>query len=311
MKVIGLLGGDPDDLKELRVLNRVLRWINDAILLEADPRHQELLVAAEPGRAVLIPGVKEQLLGVLADTPLGADETSAFRSEAARCNYLGLDRPDVVFAAKELCRRMSAPDRASELALQRVKRYLMGSPRLVYSFPWQKECDPDFAGCLATRRSTSGGVALRGAHLIKHWSCTQRAVTLSSAEAELYGVVKATTEALGIQAWGRDLGLEMAVRMHADSAAAIGICRRSGIGRVRHLAVGQLWVQEGLRRGDFTLFKVRGDQNPADVLTKSVSREVLDRHLRTLGLQRTEGRAASAPQAQLQELGREWAPSKC
>ena len=101
---------------------------------------------------------------------------------------------------------------------------------------------------------------------------------------------------------GRDLGLEMAVRMHADSAAAIGICRRSGIGRVRHLAVGQLWVQEGLRRGDFELYKVRGDQNPADVLTKSVPREVLDRHLRTLGLERAEGRAASAPHAQLQEL---------
>ena len=95
----------------------------------------------------------------------------------------------------------------------------------------------------------------------------------------------------------------MSVRMHADSAAAIGICRRSGIGRVRHLAVGQLWVQEGLRRGDFTLFKVRGHQNPADVLTKSVPREVLDRHLRTLGLERAEGRAATAPRAQLQEAG--------
>ena len=148
-------------------------------------------------------------------------------------------------------------------------------------------------------------MALRGTHLIKQWSCTQRAVTLSSAEAELYGFVKATTEALGIHAWGRDLGLEMAVRMHADSAAAIGICRRSGIGRVRHLAVGQLWVQEGLRRGDFTLFKVRGDQNPADLLTKSVPREVLDRHLRALGLARTAGRAESAPQAQLLELARE------
>ena len=151
---------------------------------------------------------------------------------------------------------------------------------------------------------------MRGTHLIKHWSCTQRAVTLSSAEAEFYGLVKGTTEALGIQAWGRDLGLEMAVRMHADSAAAIGICRRSGIGRVRHLAVGQLWVQEGLRRGDFSLYKVRGDQNPADILTKGVPREVLDRHLRTLGLERAEGRAASAPQAQLQELEPPGAPSR-
>ena len=32
-----------------------------------------------------------------------------------------------------------------------------------------------------------------------------------------------------------------------QGAAAIGICRRTGIGRVRHLAVGQLWVQERLR----------------------------------------------------------------
>ena len=152
---------------------------------------------------------------------------------------------------------------------------------------------------MATRRSTSGGVAIRGTHLIKHWSCTQRAVTLSSAEAELYGLVKGTTEALGIQSWGLDLGLTMQVRIHADSAAAIGICRRSGIGRVRHLAVGQLWVQEGLRRGDFTLFKVQGEQNPADILTKCVSREVLDRHLSKLNLHRVDGRAATAPMAQL------------
>ena len=124
-------------------------------------------------------------------------------------------------------------------------------------------------------------------------------MTLSSAEAELYGLVKGTTEALGIQSWGLDLGLTMQVRIHADSAAAIGICRRSGIGRVRHLAVGQLWVQEGLRRGDFTLFKVQGDRNPADIVTKCIPREVLDRHLSKLNVHRVDGRAATAPIAQL------------
>ena len=139
---------------------------------------------------------------------------------------------------------MSSPDKASQLALQRLVRYFKGSPRLVYNYPWQPESaldvfvDTDFAGCQSTRRSTSGGVALRGAHLIKHWSSTQKAVTLSSAEAEFY-----------IQAWGRDLGLDMTVRMHADSAAAIGICRRSGIGRVRHLAVGQLGARRPTPRG--------------------------------------------------------------
>jgi hypothetical protein len=140
---------------------------------------------------------------------------------------------------------------------------------------------------------------MRGAHLIKHWSATQKAVTLSSGEAELCGIVKGTAEALGIQSLGRDLGIEMEVSVHTDSSAAAGICRRSGIGRVRHLAVGQLWVQEGLRRGDFRLYKVAGVDNPADLLTKHLSREVIDRHLETLSLIRQEGRAETAPEAQL------------
>ena len=107
VKIIGLLGGDAADLKEIRVLNRVLRWTPEGILLEADPRHQEILVASSTGSPLLTPGIKEQLLAQTgipgaSEAPLSAQASSAFRSEAARCNYLGLDRPDVAFAAKEL-----------------------------------------------------------------------------------------------------------------------------------------------------------------------------------------------------------------
>ena len=54
-------------------------------------------------------------------------------------------------------------------------------------------------------------------------------------------------------------------------------------------------MQEGIRQGDFHLYKVCGDQNQADILMKNVFREVLDCHVRTLGLTRAEGRAESAP----------------
>ena len=50
--------------------------------------------------------------------------------------------------------------------------------------------DTDFAGCYVTRKSTSGGVLYRGAHKVKHWSTTQKCITLSSGEAELSGVAK-------------------------------------------------------------------------------------------------------------------------
>ena len=55
------------------------------------------------------------------------------------------------------------------------------------------------------------------------------------------------SEALGIQSVVRDLGAELEPEVHADSFAAIGICRRCGIGKVRHLAVAQLWVQDFVR----------------------------------------------------------------
>ena len=100
VKVIGQLGGDKEDLSELRVLNRVLRWTSGGIRLEADPRHQEILVSDEPGNAVLTPGIKGELIGDLAKESLNASETIDFRSEVARCNYLGQDRPDTAFAAK-------------------------------------------------------------------------------------------------------------------------------------------------------------------------------------------------------------------
>ena len=155
--------------------------------------------------------------------------------------------------------------------------------------------DSDFAGCVRTRKSTSGGCILRGSHVLKHWTTTQKVVTLSSGEAELAGVVKAAAEGLGLQSLAADFGVQTKLRVHADSSAAIGVCRRSGIGRVRHLAVAQLWVQERLRSGAFSLHKVAGEDNPADLCTKHVGTAEVERHVRRLGLRAATGRAASAP----------------
>ena len=55
-----------------------------------------------------------------------AAEVTLFRATAARANYLALDRPEVAFAAKELCRRMCEPRRRDKAALQRLCRYLSG-----------------------------------------------------------------------------------------------------------------------------------------------------------------------------------------
>ena len=234
---------------------------------------------------------------------LTASEATLFRALAARANYLAMDRPECAFATKELCRFFATPTKTGVEQLKRLIRYLAGAKRLVWKFGYEdvKESDltvyvdTDFAGCHVTRRSTSGGAACRGSHLIKHWSTTQSTVALSSAEAELTGISKGAAQGLGLQAVARDLGIHMSLRLMSDATAAIGISRRRGLGKVRHLATADLWMQDRLRKGDFTLEKILGADNPADMLTKHVSRELVAKHMSTLGLSYEAGRAESAP----------------
>ena len=308
-KVGGRLGNGVGDVQEVRLLNRVIRWTPEGLLYEADPRHVEQLVrdlermGEEAARTPLSsPGFKRDAEAVEASTPLGPEATHEYRALAARANFLSMDRPDLGFAAKECCRKMATPTTVDWAALVRLTRYLAGRPRLVYAYPWQDPgiglstyVDTDFAGCVVTRKSTSGGVCLRGSHLIKHWSNTQKTIALSSGEAELGGVVKGSGEGLGLVAVAKDLGVDVGLTVFADSSAAIGICRRTGIGKVRHLAVGQLWVQERVRSGDYELRKHPGAQNPADLLTKAVNAELISRHTAYAGLRWESGRPATAP----------------
>ena len=135
-----------------------------------------------------------------------------------------------------------------------------------------------------------------GTHCIKTWSTTQPTVTLSSGEAEFYGVVKASGAALGQQSLLRDLGVDLPVRVWTDSSAALGICSRSGLGKLQHLETHTLWVQEKIRMGDFILMKVKGDVNPADLFTKHLSSSDRVKMLVSLfGCEYRSGRATSAP----------------
>ena len=109
-----------------------------------------------------------------------------FRGQAARANYLGPDRPDVIYAAKEFRRGMSCPTDLHQAALKRMVRYLRSRPRLVFKFDDQQAdhidtyADTDLAGCPRSRRSTSRGCIMVGTHLLKCWNSTQAGVAMSS-----------------------------------------------------------------------------------------------------------------------------------
>ena len=112
-----------------------------------------------------------------------------------------------------------------------------------------------------------------GDGVVKTWSSTQTTIAQSSGEAEYYALVRAAAEGLGMQSIMHDLGWKMRIRLRADSSAAKSIASRIGLGRVRHLEVKCLWLQEVFRDKRFDVRKVHGAQNPADILTKPKSAE--------------------------------------
>jgi hypothetical protein len=297
LKVRGIMGGGDDDCQEIRILGRRLTWKGDVMEYEADPKHAEM-IWEEIGLDLQSKGLEKPCVregtGEEAESavPLSPPEASRFRAMAARANFLSLDRPDVQYAVKELCRDMAAPTATSWMKLKRLARYLLQYPRLVWDFSDRRTdssvirvfTDSDWAGCPKTRKSTSGGVVLFRGVAVKHWSTTQSTIALSSGEAEYVALVKAAAEGLGVQALACDLGLETALRIGLDSSAAKSMASRSGVGRVRHLDTRRLWVQEAVRVGKFVLDKVRGDQNPANLLTKPLSSEQMTDELDLLGV---------------------------
>ena len=315
----GCLGPRDDDLKEFNLLHRVLKYYppgaegGERIEYQADPRHAEIIVKqcglqGSETKGVVTPGVKEPVTDELLKPLSGAEATELYRSICMRIGYLALDRPDLQYAAKEIARGMSAPTMRHLHMMKRIARYLVHSPGLVWV--WRKQrwpghvlarSDTDWAGCPVTRKSTNGTAVLFGGHCWMTQSSTQVPISLSSGEAEFYGLVKTGSRAIGIHNLCKDLGFllwgELTLEVSTDSSAAKGVAVRRGVGKIRHLETGSLWVQAAVAAKRFALSKVDGTKNEADLMTKFIDRATLVRHLAALRLRVSKERPKSAPQA--------------
>ena len=108
-----------------------------------------------------------------------------------------------------------------------------------------------------------------GDHLLKGWSKTQTLVALSSGESELYATLKAASEGLGLLYVAKDLGIWLNGEVWADASAALGIIKRRGLGKTRHIDIGLLWIQETAAEKRLKFNKVLGRDDLADLYTST------------------------------------------
>ena len=291
----GILGppGTPGTIQEARLLNRTITWDSQGILWEADPRHVDIILR-QTGvtHSVTTPLVKEKASDVNDDNDAELDRANAeeYRSIAMRIGYLSQDRPDLQRVTRELAKGLQRPTLRHQVMLKRAARYLKGKPRLAQRFQYQNSfgklvgwSDTDHAGCVRTRKSTTGGAIMAGKNTLLTYCRGQAVIALASGEAEYYGLVSMASELLGMSSACLDFGMKVGIEVNLDATTGIAIGSRRGLGKVKHISTVFLWVQDLVTEGRLQLSKKHTSEMLADFLTKPTAESITANCLNGLG----------------------------
>ena len=69
-------------------------------------------------------------------------------------------------------------------------------------------------------------IVRRGKHLLRHMSCLQTTVAISSGEAECYALIRGACTSLGIQSHYQDMKIDDPIQIYSDSSAARSVASR-------------------------------------------------------------------------------------
>ena len=218
-------------------------------------------------------------------------DLTKFRSAVGILLYLAADLPHCQHCIRFLATKMMSATQHCWQVLKHLVLYLAGNQDLCLSLNFQGErnglfhdytanehaivemfADADWASRKDDRRSISACAIFYGGCLLHSSSRTQKIVSLSSAESEMYAAASGTCDSVlivGILKWMFDAFFQ--IHLHLDSAAATGISNRRGVGKVRHLSCRSLWLQERMADGSLVVSPVSGTTSPADIGTKRLN----------------------------------------
>ncbi|GJZ06030.1 retrovirus-related pol polyprotein from transposon TNT 1-94 [Tanacetum coccineum] len=190
------------------------------------------------------------------------DQTK-YRSMVGALMYLTTSRPDIVHATCYCARYQAKPTEKHLTAVKRIFRYLKDSINMGLwylkdtGFKLTAFSDSDHAGCLDSRKSTSGGLQFLGGDKLVSWSSKKQDFTsMSSAEAEYVSLSACCAQILWLRTQLTDYGFHFdKIPIYCDSKAAIAISCNP------------------VEKGIVELFFVETEYQLADLFTKALSED--------------------------------------
>nr|GEY22902.1 retrovirus-related Pol polyprotein from transposon TNT 1-94 [Tanacetum cinerariifolium] len=136
------------------------------------------------------------------DADLGGNpiDQTDYHSKIGSLMYLTSSRPDIVQAVCFCARYQSRSTEKHLKGVKRIFRYLRGTVNMGLWYPKDSSfeltafSDADHAGCIDSRKSTSGGIQFLGDKLVSWMSKKQNCTAMSSAEAEYVALSHSRTK---------------------------------------------------------------------------------------------------------------------
>jgi len=232
----------------------------------------------------------DMLLSKPVSTPMSAKDTltsnddallpnpSVFREIVGSLQYLTITCPDIVFAVNSIAQFMSQPRIPHLVAAKRILRYIKGSLDHGLFFGPQHHptylaayADANWAGCLESRRSTSGYLVYLGTNLVSWWSKKQPAIARSSAESEYRSLSHASAETTWLAYLLYELGacIQFPILLHCDNLSATYMASNPVFhARTKHIELDYHFVREKVALGSHRVCFIPSIDQPADLLTK-------------------------------------------
>ena len=96
------------------------------------------------------------------------------------------------------------------------------------------------------------------------------------------------SKGLGLQAIMKELGWSYEVKIKVDANATIGTLHRRGLGKLRHVEVEELWLQQEISKKKVSVTKIKGVENTADIGTKPVKKEASEYLMTKMGFENVD-----------------------
>nr|GEU78675.1 retrovirus-related Pol polyprotein from transposon TNT 1-94 [Tanacetum cinerariifolium] len=154
------------------------------------------------------------------------------------------------------------------------------------SFELTAFSDVDHAGCIDSRKSTSGGIQFLCDKLVSWVSKKQNCTAMSSADAEYVTLFVSCAQVMWMRTQLQDYGfIHNKIRLYCDSQSAIAIsCNPVQHSRTKHIHTRYHFIKEQVENGIIELYFVRTEYQLADIFTKALPKDRFKYLVRRIGM---------------------------